>query len=228
MQSVLQDIRFEIRQLLRKPGFTAVAVLTLALGAGANALMFTIIDSVLLRPLPYPQSHQLVYIQSVQADGNTGSTSLPDFLDMRAQSRSFSALAAYYQMSASLRLPNGEALHSAGTTANAALFDLLRVGPMLGHAFAAEQDQFGKPCSVVVSARFWREHLSGDVRALNQTLSVDGKACSISGVMPDGFEFPSRDSDFWVPLQPAADLTKRGTDYLSLIGLPVGYRQIEA
>src|SRR5579884_372039 len=132
MQSVFQDIRFEIRQLLRKPGFTAVAVLTLALGAGAHALMFTVIDSVLLRPLPYPESHRLIYIRSVQPDGDTGSTSLPNFLEMKAQSRSFSALAAYYQVSASLRLPTGEALHSSGTTANAALFDVLRVQPILG------------------------------------------------------------------------------------------------
>lgn len=218
MQSVFQDVRFEIRQLLRKPGFTAVAVLTLALGAGANALMFTVIDSVLLRSLPYPDSHQLVYIQSVQPDGNTGSTSLPNFLAMKAQSRSFSAMAAYYQVSASLRLPTGEALHSSGTTANAALFDVLRVQPVLGHPFPADQDQFGKSCSVVVSSQFWREHLSGKPQILGQTLTVDGKACTISGVMPAGFAFPSRDSDFWVPLQPAPDLTKRGTEYLTILG----------
>ncbi len=112
----LGDLRFALRTLRRAPGFTSIAMLTLALGAGANALMFTVIDSVLLRPLPYPDSRQLVYIDSAQADGNHGSTSLPNFLDMRRQSRSFSAIAGYEEESASLRLPDGEPVHSAGSS----------------------------------------------------------------------------------------------------------------
>lgn len=202
---------------MRKPGFAVIAILTLALGAGANALMFTVIDAVLLRPLPYPGSHQLVHIESAQADGNGGSTSLPNFLDLRAQSRSFSAMAAYHEKSASLRLPGGEPVHSAGVAASTTLFDVLRVHPMFGRAFSAGQDQTGKPCSVLFSAEFWREHLSGDPRVIGQNLTVDGQACSISGVMPDGFAFPSRDDDFWIPLQPAPDTTRRGADFLSVI-----------
>ena len=150
----VQDVRFELRQLKRNPGFAAVVILTLALGAGANALMFTVIDSVLLRPLPYPDSHQLVYIDSPQPNGDRGSTSLPNFLDMRTQSRSFSAMAAYEKTSVSLRLPGGEPVHSAGVVASADLFDVLRVRPMLGRAFSAGQDQRGKACSVVLSAEF--------------------------------------------------------------------------
>jgi putative ABC transport system permease protein len=217
MRSVFQDIRFEMRQLLRKPGYTAVAILTLALGAGANALMFTVIDSVLLRPLPYPDAGQLVSIATSSPGSGGGSTSLPNFLDMQKQSRSFSAMAAYYEISASLRLPDGEAIHGAGVTANTNLFDVLRVHPMLGRPFPAGQDQFGKPCSVVVGAEFWREHLSGDPRALGQTLTIDGKACSISGVMPDGFAFPSRDVEFWIPLQPSPATVNRGFHFLEVI-----------
>lgn len=214
---MLNDLRFAIRTLRRSPGFAAVAILTLALGAGANALMFTVIDSVLLRPLPYPDSQQLVSIDSIQADHNHGSTSVPNFLDVRKQSRSFSGVAAYEEKSASLRLPGGEPVHSSGAVASANLFDVLRVRPMLGRSFLMGQDQAGKPCSVILSAEFWREHLSGDSRALGQNLTVDGKACSISGVMPDGFVFPSRDTEFWIPLQPSPDAMNRGANFLDVI-----------
>jgi predicted permease len=88
---------------------------------------------------------------------------------------------------------------------------------MLGRAFPARQNQAGKACSVVVSAEFWREHLLGDPRAIGQNLTVDGKACSVSGVMPDGFAFPSRDDEFWIPLQPAPDAMNRGADFLDVI-----------
>ena len=232
MQSVFQDIRFEFRQLMRKPGFTAVAILTLALGAGANALMFTVIDSVLLRPLPYPRSRQLVNIDSIQADGSHGSTSLPNFLDVQSQSRSFSGMAAYQEKSASLRLPHAEAVHSSGVAASINLFDVLGVRPMLGLAYKDGQNRTGTRCRVVVGAEFWREHLSGDPRVLGQNLTVDGQACSISGVMPDGFVFPSRDNQFWIPLQPATDMKNRGANFLSVIarlksGLTVAAAQTE-
>ncbi len=217
LEDTLNDLRFAARTLRKSPGFAAVAVLTLALGAGANALMFTVIDSVLLRPLPYPDSQQLVYINSIPADHNPGSTSVPNFLDLRKQSRSFSGIAAYEEKSASLRLPRNEAIHSSGAVATANLFDVLRVPPMLGHSFSYGQDQAGKPCSVILSAEFWREHLSGDPGALGRNLTVDGKACSISGVMPDGFMFPSRDTDFWIPLQPSPDAMNRGANFLSVI-----------
>ncbi len=217
LDETLNDLRFAIRTLRKSPGFTAVAILTLALGAGANALMFTVIDSVLLRPLPFPDSQQLVYINSIPADHNPGSTSVPNFLDLRKQSRSFSGIAAYEGKSASLRLPRGEAIHSSGAVATANLFDVLRVNPMLGHSFSVGQDQAGKSCSVILSAEFWREHLSGDPGALGRNLTVDGKACSISGVMPDGFVFPSRDTEFWIPLQPSPDAMNRGANFLSVI-----------
>ncbi len=104
MHSIIQDIRFELRQLLRKPGFTAVAILTLALGAGANALMFCVIDSVLLRSLPYRDARNLVEIRATTPQGG-GSISYPNFRDVRAQSHSFTDMAAYYERSLSLKLP---------------------------------------------------------------------------------------------------------------------------
>ncbi len=217
-EDTLGDLRFALRMLRRAPGFAAIAILTLALGAGVNALMFTVIDSVLLRPLPYPDSAQLVSIDSVRAGSDRGSISLPNFLDIRRQSRLFSKMAAYEENSASLRLPSGEPLHSSGAAASPNLFEVLRVRPMLGSPFPAEEDHAGEACSVVLSADFWREHLSSDPRAIGQSLTVDGKSCSISGVMPDGFAFPARDSEFWIPLQPAPDAANRGASFLEIIG----------
>lgn len=232
LDDTLSDLRFAIRSLRRSPGFAVVAILTLALGAGANALMFTVIDSVLLRPLPYPDSSQLVSIDSVHADNGRGSTSLPNFLDIQKQSRSFAGIAAYEEKSASLRLPNGDAVHSSGAVTSTNLFGVLRVRPMLGHSFGNGEDQAGKPCGVILSAEFWREHFSGDPRALGESLAVDGKACSISGVMPDGFAFPSRDTEFWIPLQPAPDAMSRGANFLDVIarlktGVTLGAAQTE-
>src|SRR6185312_4537110 len=115
----VQDLRFGVRQCKRQPGFTAVAILTFALGAGANALMFSVVDSVLLRPLPYPDAHRLVSLDSIDAKGNHGSTSLPNFLSLRKYAQSFSGLAVYQQKSVSLRLTYGEPIHAAGVAASA-------------------------------------------------------------------------------------------------------------
>jgi putative ABC transport system permease protein len=217
VQSVLQDLRFEMRQLARKPGFTVIAILTLALGAGANALMFSVIDTVLLRPLPYPYARQLVALQSQFPYGGGASTSLPNFLDARAQTKSFSAMAAYREKSVSLELPRGEPVHSAGVEASATLFEVLGVRPLLGQAFSKGEDQPGKPCRVTVSASFWHEHLSSNPGAIGQSMTVDGRSCSISGVMPEGFAFPSRDDEFWIALQPTPDTMSRGMDFLDVI-----------
>lgn len=217
LERFLQDLRFAVRMLRKNAIFSMVAITTLALGAGANALMFTIIDSVLLRPLPYPDSQQLLALDSVFANGSHGSTSLPNFLDIRAQNRSFSAMAAYQEESVSLRLPDGEPIHSAGVAASANLFDVLGVHPMLGHSFAAAQDQPGKPCSIIVSAEFWRRYFSSDPHVLGRNLAVDGRACAISGVMPDGFSFPSLDDEFWIALQPTPDTMQRGLNLLDVI-----------
>jgi predicted permease len=217
LERVLQDLRFAVRMLHKNAVFSTVAIATLALGAGANALMFTVIDSVLLRPLPYHDSHRLVFLDTTYTNGSRGSTSLPNFFDMRAQNQSFSAMAAYQAKSVSFRLPSGEAIHGSGAAISANLFGMLAVQPMLGRGFSAGQDQPGKPCTVVLSAGFWREHFSGDSRAVGQNLTVDGQACTISGVMPDGFAVPARDDDFWIPLQPTPATMYRGMNFLDVI-----------
>jgi predicted permease len=232
LERFLQDLRFAVRMLRKNMVFSMVAIATLALGAGANALMFTVIDSVLLRPLPYHDSHQLVFIDTTYTNGSRGSTSLPNFLDMRAQIQSFSAMAAYEEKSVSLRLQGAEPIHSSGVAATANLFDVLAVHPMLGRGFSAEQNQPGKPCSIVLSAGFWRDRFSGSSRVVGQNLTVEGQPCTISGVMPDSFAFPARNDDFWIPLQPTPASVHRGMNFLDVIarlksGIGVGAAQTE-
>lgn len=218
MQGLTQEIRFELRQWMRKPGFTLIAILTLALGAGANALMFTIIDSVLLRPLPYPDARHLFVLGTSHQNAPSGSTSFPNFQDIQAQAHSFSALAAYDGLSASIRLPDGTAVHSDGLEASASLFDVLKVRPLLGRTFPAGENAPGAGCDAVISSHFWHEHMSSDPNALGQTLVMNGRACAIAGIMPDGFSFPSLETDFILPLQPNPATNGRGTEFLLMIG----------
>ena len=217
LERLLQDLRFASRTLRKNAVFSTVAIATLALGAGANALMFTVIDSLLLQPLPYRNSRQLVVIDTTYTNRSRGSTSLPNFLDMRSQSQSFSAIAAHQEKSVSLRLPGEEPVHSSGAAVTANLFDVLAVHPMLGRGFSPGEDQAGKPCTVVLSAGFWREHFAGSSRVIGQHATVDGQPCTISGVMPDGFAFPSRNDDFWIALQPTPLSMHRGMNFLDVI-----------
>jgi predicted permease len=219
MQSIRQDLRYGIRQLRRSPAHTLLAVLILALGAGANALMFSVIDSVLLRPLPYPHARALVDLKTLNPTGEAGSVSLPNFEDWRAQSHSFSAMAAYNLQSSSLRPPNAEPLRvdSIETTAN--LFDVLGTRPLLGRAFLPGEDKPGKPCVLVLSAKIWADSFGGDAGMIGKTADLNGKPCTIVGVMPRGFSFPQdTDSGMWTTLHPALDLVhQRGVSFLNVI-----------
>jgi putative ABC transport system permease protein len=235
MQTVIQDMRYELRQLLKKPGFTAVAILTFALGAGANALMFTVIDSVLLRPLPFPDAGRLVSLQTVQGQETRGSVSFANFQDWRAQSRSFQALSAYTERSVSLRLPHGEPVHAGAVASTGNLLDVLQVRPMLGPGFPSDVDRRESSCPVLISFNFWRERFAGNSNAIGQHLAVDGVACTVAGVMPAGFAFPKTDVELWLPLRVSEQLADRGADFLSVIGrltstatLPSARRELDA
>ncbi len=219
MRDLGQDIIYALRQFRRTPGFTATAILTLALGTGANALMFSVIDSVLLRPLPYADASRIIDLSGVDSQGRSSSVSLPNFQDWRAQSRSFSGMAVHQEQSVSLRLPSGEALHTSAVASSASLFDVLGVRPRLGRAFAANEDQAGKPCVAVLSAPLWRESFASDPSVIGKSAAVNGTPCIIVGVMPEGFSFPVRvDRGLWIPLQPTPTLMERGTDFLNAIG----------
>lgn len=219
MRILGQDIVYALRQFRRTPAFTATAVLTLALGIGANALMFSVIDSVLLRPLPYADASRLIALSGLDAQGRDSAVSLPNFLDWRAQSRSFTGMAAYQPRSVSLQYASREPIHIAAIAASASLFDVLGVQPLLGRTFTGAEDQNGKPCVTVLSAGLWRQSFGSDRFIIGNSAVVDGSPCTIVGVMPEGFGFPNAsDQGAWIPLLPTPQLMDRGTNFFEVVG----------
>jgi putative ABC transport system permease protein len=207
MTSTLQDIRFAFRQLRKNPVFTTAAVLTLALGIGANTAMFSIVNTVLLRPLPYPQPDRLVTLweRSSEKGLEEGLVSGPNFLDWRDQSHVFDQIAvspAWHGVNDfNLVLRDGTTKIQASYV-SASLFPMFAVNPLLGRAFLPEEDQPKGNRVAVLSYGLWQRHFGGDSNVLGQSLTLDTygrRDYTIVGVMPAGFGLPSR-SELWLPL----------------------------
>jgi putative ABC transport system permease protein len=196
-----QDIRYAVRFLRKSIGFSSVAILTLAIGIGANAAMFTIVNAVLLRPLPFRDPGQLIAISEFPADEAPSvgqSVSYPDFLDIGRRSSRLLSLAAYEHQD--LTLTKGrESLPVSAETMTASLLTVLGVQPVLGRAFLEKEDTAGHD-AIILSARFWRAHFGGDPSVLGTTVRLNGVPTSIVGIMPEGFQFPVRasETDLWV------------------------------
>jgi putative ABC transport system permease protein len=170
---MLQDLRYAIRAFAKSPGFTAVDILALALGIGANAALFSVINAVLLKPLPYAESQRLVAIFETFQPKGYRSVSAPNFLDWRQQNRSFDHLDAFSQGSLNLQ-STGEPERIPSVLATAGLFDMLGAKPILGRTFLADEDQPGKPQVVVMSERLWRRRFGADPRLVGSQITLDG------------------------------------------------------
>ncbi len=196
--TLMQDIRYGIRMLLQNPAFTAIAVLTLALGIGANSAIFSVINSVLLRPLPYDESNRLVILweRSPQLDGM--SIAYPNFIDWRNQNKVFEKIGVYRRQSYNLT-GSGEPVQVLGGMVSADLFEALRIKPAIGRIFNQEEDKPGGKEVVVLSYGIWQRKFGGDPGVLGRTLSLDGKNYTVIGVTPEGFLFPSR-VELWTPV----------------------------
>jgi putative ABC transport system permease protein len=219
MRTLWQDLRFGARALRKKPGFAAVAVVTLALGVGANTAIFSVVNAVLLRPLPYPESERLVrlYEKRPKLGRTRNVVSAPDFIDWRAQSRTFDGMAAYTGWGASLS-GQGEPQQITGELASADLFGVLRAEPLLGRAFTAEEDRPGAPRVVVISHGLWQRRFGADPSAVGRPVTLNGESYTVVGVMPPAFQFPDAETEAWAPLAlDPQDQSTRGSHFLNVV-----------
>jgi putative ABC transport system permease protein len=210
---LLQDLRYAVRQLLKSPGFTAVAVLTLALGIGANTAIFSVVNGVLLRPLPYPDADSLVRVHEIVPQYGRFAVAPPNFYDWREQNTVFERMAMVQTGSVTLaqgELP--ERLPWAGVSWD--LFELLRVQPIMGRSFAPEEDVPGKANVVVLSHGAWQRRFGGDPGVVGRPMNLDGASYTIIGVMPAGFYFPSRETEIWTPVAIANNPQSRGAHFV--------------
>ncbi|HET9399802.1 MAG TPA: ABC transporter permease [Candidatus Acidoferrales bacterium] len=203
LETLLQDFRYGIRTLLKNPGFTAVAILTLALGIGANAAIFTVIKAVLLEPLPYPHPERLVdlYERDVIGTNPFNIVSGANFLDWQHDARSFEQIAVYGEWSSALS-PNDGGVPEVvdGAICSHELFSALKVQPAMGRTFTAEEDQHGAGRVAVISDSLWKRRFGARSDVLGTTVRLDGEPHTVIGVMPPGFGFPGRSVHIWLPV----------------------------
>ena len=216
-----QDLRYALRTLVRWPGFTAVVVLTLALGIGANAAIFSVVNAVLLRPLPYAAPDRLVVVLGTPTDGDSAkvgaSSSYPDFADFRARSRSFSQLAAYSVRRTTVTGKPFEPAIVSGAPVTANLFPMLGVSPILGRTFLPEEDRPGAARVVIVSNDFWQQRLGSNPNVLGSSMSVNGQPATIVGVMAPRFAFPAG-AAIWFPASDPSTPGSRGQHNYDIVG----------
>ena len=198
MQKIWQDLRYGARMLLKNPGITFVVILALALGIGANTAIFSVVDAVLLRPLPYDQSDQLVFLNETAKSMDEISISYPNFTDWRNQNKVFEKIGVYNRGSYNLT-GVGEAERIVTAQMSADLFAALRANPALGRLYTNDEDKPESTPVVVLSYALWQRRFGGQAEILNQQLTLNGKSYTVIGIMPQGFQFPSR-AEMWVPV----------------------------
>ena len=201
MDTIIKDIRYGLRSLLKRPGFTAIALIALALGIGANTAIFSLVNAVILQPLPYPDPDRLVWVYgNIRNGGNRASVSPLDFLDYRSQNKTFEQFAASATSILPMNLTGSgepERLTASAITGN--YFDTFGVRPALGRGFSFENEKPGQDHVTVLSHAFWQTRFGGDPNIVNKTIILDGKAYEVLGVMPAEVVLP-QPAELWVPL----------------------------
>ncbi len=239
MTTLLQDLRYGLRMLRKAPAFTIIALLTLALGIGANTAIFSIVNAVLLKPLPFPESEQLTFLTSAYQRqpgvAQPFSVSYPDFFDWRAQAKSFSGMASSHGDSFTLTGLD-QPLHVTAATVSGDFFSVLGVSPFLGRGFTRDEEKPGTRV-VVLSHELWQSVFHGDRSIVGRAITMDKQSYTVVGVMPPNFAFPL-DSDpprMWRTFAPEAEssdpkepasITQRGAHYLQVVarlkpGVPI-------
>jgi len=220
MDTLRQDIRYAARKLIRTPGFTAIAIVTLALAIGATTAVFSIVNGVLLKPLPFRNADQIVVVGSTNRDGKLQSMSAPDFIDYRDRTHSFVGMAPMQAgNSANLSVSGAAPVRLNSAAVGARFFELLGIPMRLGRGFIANEDQAGAERVAVISEKLWRNTFSADPAVLGQVISINGQDYKVIGVAPSTLTYP-RQPDLWTPFQFEPWMTdpeNRGAHFLSAI-----------
>jgi len=200
LENVLQDIRYGIRALAKSPGFTVIAVITLALGIGANTAIFSVVENLLLRPLPYPQPERLVEIANTYLPQIPKAGLSPgDYADWKRQNASFSEMGAYAKVLQGFNLSGeGEPQRVRAAYADAELFPMMGIRPVAGRSFLPEEDRAGSAPVVMLGHRLWQSRFGGDARVVGRSISLDSQRYTVVGVLPAGIQL-SRSADLWMP-----------------------------
>ncbi|HET9282893.1 MAG TPA: ABC transporter permease [Candidatus Angelobacter sp.] len=221
MTAFLQDLRYALRQLRKSPGFAALAIVTLGLGIGANTAMFTVVESVLLRPLPYANASRLVFISPADQEG-FGSTSWVTYEDVRNKAQKLENVALFsFDVGVVQDKDGSQSVVTPGITPNA--FKLLGVSPLLGRTFTEDEGKPGGPPVVLLSEGLWRDAFNADPEIAGKTIRVNGKPRAVVGVMPSRFRFPEAMGDdlhkgLWLPIQPTTEMQKdRGSHFFLIV-----------
>src|SRR5882672_1659736 len=219
METLFKDIRYGIRSLLKHPGFTSIAVLTLALGIGANTAIFSVVNAVLLRPLPFKNPEQLVEVrtQNLSRESEASSGGSPaDFWDWQEQSQRFEQISAIRGGGEALAL--GEHLEVfPGATVSTNFFETLGVRPLVGRTFLPEEGKSNAPGAVVISYRLWQERFGGDTSIVGKAVRTADGSTTIVGVMPPDFKFPAA-AEIWTPMaRDSGEMKNRSNRYFGII-----------
>jgi putative ABC transport system permease protein len=223
MQTLWQDLRFGARLLWKKPGFALIAVITLALGIGANTAIFSVVDAALLRPLPYPEAGRLVFLWTT-AFGGTRSfgSAMPDYREWRDQNRTLDGLAGFYYGDFNLSPSGGEPERVQGAYVTSNLFNVLKVSPALGRLFTPEEDRFGRHRVVLLSHGLWRRSFGGDSAIVGREIKLGGESFTVTGVMPPGLPFfdNTPEVELWTPIAfaPGDGTDTRSDHFVNLVG----------
>ena len=214
-----KDIRYGIRSLLKRPGATVIALITLALGIGVNTAIFSAVDSVLLRPLPLKEPERLVSIweQGLREGVSQNEVAPANYFDLRSQNQVFDGVGAFGDLSINLT-GEGEPERLEGQVVTANVLSILGVQPALGRTFLPEEDQVGQHRVVVLSDALWQRRFNRDPSIVNRTITLNGESFTVVGVMPRGFFFPLRETELWLPwaMEPE-EASGRGDHYLRLV-----------
>ena len=219
MRSLWQDLRYGLRALRKRPGFTLLSILTLAIGIGVNTAIFSIVNAALLRPLPYAEPDRLVRIWETRTakDLSEMDASYPNYVDWIKQSSVFEELAGYDGISVTL-LGRGVPVRISGVRVTPNFFSVLGVSPVLGRNYQSEDAHLSAAPVALISYEFWQRYFGGDIAALGQAVNLSSQLYTVIGVLPPNFEFALDRSQVWVPLRVSNDNVQRNNHWLRTIG----------